>query len=159
MVLTYFLSQKKKNSNVLVSPICERWGLKSMNLGQKKPDFLEKGSSKNLISIFFCELLGNSSHKHKMDIIFSDPYHKTTVDSISLTWSTFILWEICHTSHHFRFRSPDHLSPHNGAKNYNLYSCNKITTTWIQISRQNRNGFSSNASHQIMIQRTPIVST
>ena len=28
-------------------------------------------------------------------------------------------------------------------------SCNKITTTWIQISRQNWNGFFSNASHQI----------
>ena len=33
----------------------------------------------------------------------------------------------------------------------NAYSCNKITTTWIQISRQNWNGFFSNASHQIMI--------
>ena len=31
------------------------------------------------------------------------------------------------------------------------YSCNKITTTWIQISRQNWNGFYSNASQQIMI--------
>ena len=31
-----------------------------------------------------------------------------------------------------------------------LYSCNKITTTWIQISHQNWNGFFSNASHQIM---------
>ena len=31
-----------------------------------------------------------------------------------------------------------------------LYSCNKITTTWIQISRQNFN--------QIMIQLSPIVS-
>ena len=31
------------------------------------------------------------------------------------------------------------------------YSCNKITTTWIQISRQNWNGFFSNASYQIMI--------
>ena len=31
------------------------------------------------------------------------------------------------------------------------YSCNKITTTWIQISRQNWNGVFSNASHQIMI--------
>ena len=28
--------------------------------------------------------------------------------------------------------------------------CNKITTTWIQISRQNWNGVFSNASHQIM---------
>ena len=31
------------------------------------------------------------------------------------------------------------------------YSCNKITTTWIQISRQNWNCFFSNTSHQIMI--------
>ena len=31
------------------------------------------------------------------------------------------------------------------------YSCDKITTTWIQISRQIWNGFSSNASHQITI--------
>ena len=31
------------------------------------------------------------------------------------------------------------------------YSSNKVTTTWIQISRQNWNGFFSNASHQIMI--------
>ena len=31
------------------------------------------------------------------------------------------------------------------------YSCNKITATWIQISRQNWNGFFSNATHQIMI--------
>ena len=30
-------------------------------------------------------------------------------------------------------------------------SCNKITTTWIQISRQNLNCLFSNASHQIMI--------
>ena len=29
------------------------------------------------------------------------------------------------------------------------YSCKKITTTWIQISLQNWNGFFSNASHQI----------
>ena len=28
------------------------------------------------------------------------------------------------------------------------YSCNKITKTWIQISRQNRNVFFSNISHQ-----------
>ena len=33
----------------------------------------------------------------------------------------------------------------------NCYSCNKITKTWIQISRQNWNGYFSNASHQIMI--------
>ena len=39
-----------------------------------------------------------------------------------------------------------------------LYSCNKITTTQIQISRQNWNGFFSNNSHQMMIQLTPIVS-
>ena len=38
------------------------------------------------------------------------------------------------------------------------YSCNKITTTQIQISRQNWNGFFSNISHQMMIQLTPIVS-
>jgi len=31
------------------------------------------------------------------------------------------------------------------------YSCNTITTTWIQISRQNLNGFFSNIRHQIMI--------
>ena len=31
------------------------------------------------------------------------------------------------------------------------YSCNKITTTWIQIFRQNWNVFFSNASHWIMI--------
>ena len=31
------------------------------------------------------------------------------------------------------------------------YSCNNITTTWIQISRQNWNVFYSNASHQIII--------
>ena len=31
------------------------------------------------------------------------------------------------------------------------YSCNKINTTQIQISRQNRNGFFSNISHQMMI--------
>ena len=31
------------------------------------------------------------------------------------------------------------------------YNCNKITRTWIQISRQNWNGFFSNANHQIMI--------
>ena len=39
-----------------------------------------------------------------------------------------------------------------------LYSCNKITTTWIQIFRQNWNGFFSNISHQMMILLTPIVS-
>ena len=33
----------------------------------------------------------------------------------------------------------------------NLYSCSKITTTWIQISCQNWKGFFSNACHQIMI--------
>ena len=31
-----------------------------------------------------------------------------------------------------------------------IYSCNKTTTTWIQISSQNWNGFFSNASHQIL---------
>ena len=31
------------------------------------------------------------------------------------------------------------------------YSCNKITTTQIQISRQNWNGFFSNVSRQMMI--------
>ena len=39
-----------------------------------------------------------------------------------------------------------------------MYSCNKITQTWIQISCQNWNGFFSNISHQIMIQQAPIVS-
>ena len=34
---------------------------------------------------------------------------------------------------------------------YFQYSCNNTTTTWIQISRQNRNGFFSNASRQIII--------
>ena len=38
------------------------------------------------------------------------------------------------------------------------YSCNKITATQIQISRQNWNGFFSNISHQMMIKLTPIVS-
>ena len=32
-----------------------------------------------------------------------------------------------------------------------MYSCNEITTTQIQISRQNWNGFFSNISHQMMI--------
>ena len=35
--------------------------------------------------------------------------------------------------------------------NYAGYSCNKITTTQIQISRQNWNGFFSNISRQMMI--------
>ena len=34
---------------------------------------------------------------------------------------------------------------------FESYSCNKITTTWIQISRQNWNGFFSKGSHQIII--------
>ena len=34
-------------------------------------------------------------------------------------------------------------------------SCNKITKTWIQISRQNWNYFFSNISHQMMIWLTP----
>ena len=42
--------------------------------------------------------------------------------------------------------------------NRKLYSCSKKTTTWIQISRQNRNSFFSNISHQIMIWLKPIVS-
>ena len=33
----------------------------------------------------------------------------------------------------------------------NRYSCNKITTTQIQISRQSWNGFFSNGSYQIKI--------
>ena len=37
------------------------------------------------------------------------------------------------------------------SRQFTWYSCNKITTTWIQISCQNWNGFLSNASHQIMI--------
>ena len=32
-----------------------------------------------------------------------------------------------------------------------IYSCNKITKTRIQISRQNRFGFFSNISNQMMI--------
>ena len=32
-----------------------------------------------------------------------------------------------------------------------LYSCDKITRTWIQISRQNWNGFFSNISHPRII--------
>ena len=36
-------------------------------------------------------------------------------------------------------------------EDFRKYSCNNITTTWIQISRQNWNGFFSNASHQIKI--------
>ena len=39
-----------------------------------------------------------------------------------------------------------------------LYSYNKITTTQIQISRQNWNGFFSNISNQMTIWLTPIVS-
>ena len=31
------------------------------------------------------------------------------------------------------------------------YSCSNLTTTWIQISRQNRNDIFSNISHQIMV--------
>ena len=31
------------------------------------------------------------------------------------------------------------------------YSCDEITTTWIQISRQNWNDFFSNINQQIMI--------
>ena len=38
------------------------------------------------------------------------------------------------------------------------YSCNKITKTWIQISRQNWNCFFSNIHRQMMILLTPIVS-
>ena len=38
------------------------------------------------------------------------------------------------------------------------YSCNKITETWIQISRQNWFGFSSNISHQMIIYLTHEVS-
>ena len=38
------------------------------------------------------------------------------------------------------------------------YICNKITKTWIQISRHHWNGFLSNISHQMMIQLTLIVS-
>ena len=32
-----------------------------------------------------------------------------------------------------------------------MYSCSKITTIWIQISRQNRNGIFSNISPQIIV--------
>ena len=35
-------------------------------------------------------------------------------------------------------------------KNKKQYSCDKITTTWIQNSRQNWNGYFSNASHRII---------
>ena len=38
-----------------------------------------------------------------------------------------------------------------GYYHHSWYSCNKITTTQIQISRQNWNGFFSNISHQVMI--------
>ena len=41
---------------------------------------------------------------------------------------------------------------------FDRYSCNMITTTWIQISRQSWNGLFSNINHQIMIQLTPIAS-
>jgi len=34
---------------------------------------------------------------------------------------------------------------------WSRYSCNKITTTQIQISRQNLSDFFSNISHQMMI--------
>ena len=37
-----------------------------------------------------------------------------------------------------------------GEDNDGNYSCNKITTTWIQISRQNWNYFFSNISQQMM---------
>ena len=40
---------------------------------------------------------------------------------------------------------------------FSIYSCNKINTTWIQISRQNWNGFFSNASHQIMISNSFLI--
>ena len=33
------------------------------------------------------------------------------------------------------------------------YSCNKITKTWIQISRQNWKDFYSNISHQRLVSR------
>ena len=41
---------------------------------------------------------------------------------------------------------------------FSRYSCNKITKTWIQISRQNQNVFFLNIIHQRMIWQTPIVS-
>ena len=39
------------------------------------------------------------------------------------------------------------------------YSCNKITKTWIQITRQNWFDFFSNISHQMTFWLTPIVSS
>ena len=36
-----------------------------------------------------------------------------------------------------------------------IYGCNKITTTWIQISRQNLKGFFSNATHHILEKNKP----
>ena len=41
---------------------------------------------------------------------------------------------------------------------FSMYSCNKITKTWIQISHQNQNVFFLNIIHQRMIWQNPIVS-
>ena len=38
------------------------------------------------------------------------------------------------------------------------YSCNKVTKTWIQISRQNWNGFFSNISHRTGVYSREILS-
>ena len=86
-----------------------------------------------------------------MDIFFFDPYLKTTVDSISLTWSTFIRWEICHTSHHFRFRSPDHLSPHNGAKYYNLHLLHFTKLSLFEFSKYVGSIFEKNVTTKKII--------
>ena len=57
-----------------------------------------------------------------------------------------IRWKYFRSSTYQHFLAPRHFNEF-----FNFYSCNKINTTWIQISRQNWNGFFSNASHQIMI--------
>ena len=36
-------------------------------------------------------------------------------------------------------------------RKFSTYSCNKIKSTWIQISHQNWNGFFSNISHRMII--------
>ena len=43
-----------------------------------------------------------------------------------------------------------HIGPQDKPK-YVEYNCNKITTTQIQISRQNQNDFFPNISHQMII--------
>ena len=73
---------------------------------------------------------------------FSCQFHFCTI-FLKYTYAyTYFLYQLIHSTIYFFFS----------------YSCNKITTTQIQISRQNWNGLFSNISHQIMIWLTPIVS-